>query len=152
MTATCTYDSAAGQWKDQNGAVCVPTNNTMTCTWNAAQNGYRDQNGAVCTPTGNGAGPCDYWTNFYHIYYVPVQVPVSSTYTIGIACVRHDLLNAYTYNTHYYNNYDYYYYNPPRTCYGSQCNSGSTYSNCSTSINLTALLGSNFGVGFGLCF
>jgi len=148
VTATCNYDSTAGQWKDQNGAVCTPTNNTTTCTWNASANQWKDQNGAVCTP--NVSGPCGYWTNYYHVYYVPVNVPVSSTFPTGLACVNVNYLNSYAYNTHYYNNYDYYYYNPPNTCYGSDCNSGGNQ-NCSTSIDLS-FLGSGFGVGFGLCF
>lgn len=149
-TATCTYNSTAGQWIDQNGAVCTPTNNQITCNYNTSQNKWLDQNGQVCSPTGNtgGTGPCDYWTNYYHVYYVPVAGAVTPTAQNpqGYICVNINYLNAYAYNTHYYNNYDYWSYNPPHKCQGSSCGNG-----CSTSIDLS-FLGSNWGVGAGICF
>lgn len=148
-TATCTYNNTSHAWLDQNGAACVPSNNTITCTWNSTANQWLNQQGQTCTPT-NGSGPCDYWTNYYHVYYVPIQVPVSTTFPHGIACFNINYLNSYLYNTDYEDNYDYWNYDTPHTCHGSSCGGGNT--SCNTRISLNFSLWNNsFGVGTDLC-
>jgi predicted small lipoprotein YifL len=153
VTETCTYNQAAQAWLNQNNQSCTPTNNTITCTWNAQQNKWLNQQGQTCTPT-NGAGPCDYWTNYYHVYYVPIQVPVSTTFPQGLACFNINYLNGWVYNTHYYDNYDYWNYTPPHTCNSNNSSCGGNQSTCNTRISFGGsipLWDQQFGFGTSLC-
>jgi hypothetical protein len=141
-TSTCTYNSAAHQWLNPQGQICVPTGNSINCNWNGTA--WVNPQGQACTPT-NGSGPCDYWTNYYHVYYVPINVPPSSTYPQGLACLNINYLNGYMYNTHYYDNYDYWNYDPPHT-YGG--NHGGSCSGLSIGVQFIADM---FGAGVKVC-